>query len=158
MLLDGEEADNVRGKTLLQDGYWVTGLDVMHQMHCLDSLRRLIYPDYYPRKGSPRNWELHINHCVDYLRQAITCHGDTNPVRYKWHDGINSWGPDFATSRYCPRVMDDLVEWSEARTPKARAGTMGKERIVMNGVVVADMEEEGNKLDLEAGRSHHHGR
>jgi hypothetical protein len=54
--------------------------------------------------------------------------------------------------------MDDLVEWSEARTPKARAGTKGKERTVMNGVVVADMEEEGNKLDLEAGRSHHHGR
>lgn len=35
MLLDGEEADNVRGQTLLQDGYWVTGLDVFHQLHCL---------------------------------------------------------------------------------------------------------------------------
>lgn len=35
MLLEGDEADNVRDQTLLQNGYWVTGLDVFHQLHCL---------------------------------------------------------------------------------------------------------------------------
>jgi len=35
VLLEGSEADMVRDKTILYDGYWVTGLDVVHQMHCL---------------------------------------------------------------------------------------------------------------------------
>ena len=35
VLLEGSEADMVRDRTILYDGYWVTGLDVVHQMHCL---------------------------------------------------------------------------------------------------------------------------
>ncbi|KAK9775190.1 putative DUF3328 domain-containing protein [Seiridium cardinale] len=161
VLLDGEEADNVRGQTLLQNGYWVTGLDVFHQLHCLDSLRRAVYPDYYPHEGSPRTWQLHVDHCVDYLRQAIMCHGDTTPVHYKWFPGIRRWGPDFASTHYCPREMEDLLTWSRTRTPKARAGVKGKETTVINGAVVDDMTEEGeggDKLDLDGGHEHHHGK
>ncbi len=35
ILLEGWEADMVRDKTIFFDGYWLTGLDVIHQMHCL---------------------------------------------------------------------------------------------------------------------------
>lgn len=41
VLLEGPEADMVRDKTTLFDGYWVTGLDVVHQMHCLVDLFQL---------------------------------------------------------------------------------------------------------------------
>ncbi|KAH8702420.1 hypothetical protein BGW36DRAFT_424696 [Talaromyces proteolyticus] len=35
VLLEGPEADMVRDKTTLFNGYWVTGVDVVHQIHCL---------------------------------------------------------------------------------------------------------------------------
>lgn len=34
-MLEGSEANMVRDRTALFDGYWLTGLDVIHQMHCL---------------------------------------------------------------------------------------------------------------------------
>lgn len=39
ILLADSEADMVRDKTTLLDGYCVTGLDVIHQVHCLVSAR-----------------------------------------------------------------------------------------------------------------------
>lgn len=133
VLLEGDEADNVRDQTLLQNGYWVTGLDVFHQLHCLDSLRRATYPEAYEHEGSPHHWHLHINHCIDYLRQAIMCHGDTSPMQFKWHPNAQRYGPDFASTRFCRRKFDDIVEWSRARTPQARRGTMGNET-ARNGI------------------------
>ena len=35
VLLQGAEADLVRDRTTLGNGYWVTGLDVFHQVHCI---------------------------------------------------------------------------------------------------------------------------
>ncbi|CEJ81062.1 hypothetical protein VHEMI01212 [[Torrubiella] hemipterigena] len=133
VLLEGDEADNVRDQTLLQNGYWVTGLDVFHQLHCLDSLRRATYPEFYEHEGTPDHWHLHIDHCVDYLRQAIMCHGDTSPMTFKWHASAQRYGPDFASTRFCRRRFDDIVDWSRARTPQARRGTTGKET-AKNGI------------------------
>ncbi|KAK1994570.1 hypothetical protein LX36DRAFT_693070 [Colletotrichum falcatum] len=127
VLLEGDEADNVRDQTLLQNGYWVTGLDVFHQLHCLDSLRRASYPEAYKHGGSSHTWHLHLDHCIDYLRQAIMCHGDTSPMHFKWYSSAQRYGPDFASTRFCRRKFDDIVEWSRARTPQARRGTKGKE-------------------------------
>lgn len=35
VFLDGEAADTVRNSTRFKDGYWISGLDVFHQFHCL---------------------------------------------------------------------------------------------------------------------------
>ncbi|RWA07720.1 hypothetical protein EKO27_g7384 [Xylaria grammica] len=137
IMVEGDEADNVRDQTLLKDGYWVTGLDVFHQLHCLDSLRRALYPDYYPHKASPRTWRLHTDHCVDYLRQAIMCHGDTTPVNQKWYPQAHRFGPDFATVHVC-KPFDEIVEWSQLRTPEGRKGTRGIEVAKDPSVVIPD--------------------
>ncbi|KAI1783236.1 hypothetical protein LXA43DRAFT_903912 [Ganoderma leucocontextum] len=44
------------------------GLALYHQMHCLDRIRRGIGKNGY----NP-----HVHHCINYLRQAILCEGDT---------------------------------------------------------------------------------
>ncbi|KAI0392420.1 hypothetical protein F5Y17DRAFT_362327 [Xylariaceae sp. FL0594] len=126
VLLDGTEADLVRQKTLMYNGYWITGLDVFHQLHCLDTLRRALYPDYYPREASAQTQLLHQEHCVDYLRQAIMCHADTTPVPQKWLPQANRFGPDFATVHTCGSV-DELVDWSRARNAAARGASRGRE-------------------------------
>ncbi|KAI3337573.1 hypothetical protein HD806DRAFT_518387 [Xylariaceae sp. AK1471] len=126
VLLDGEEAEIIRDKTLMYNGYWITGLDVFHQLHCLDTLRRALYPDYYPREASRRTHLLHQEHCVDYLRQAIMCHADTTPVLQQRLPQANRTGPNFETFHTCGSV-EDLVSWSRQRNAGARSGTQGRE-------------------------------
>ncbi|KAK1141024.1 hypothetical protein N8T08_009597 [Aspergillus melleus] len=61
ILLDGTEADIVREKTTLFDGYWVTGLDVIHQLHCLNKVRKALYPEYYKPDQSAGTEILHVD-------------------------------------------------------------------------------------------------
>lgn len=49
-------------------------LQVFHQLHCLDLIRHKIY-DIPMRKENSTAW--HIEHCFDYLRQALMCNADT---------------------------------------------------------------------------------
>ena len=60
------------------------GIDMMHSLHCVNSLRKALHANYYAEDemfllpGETR-W-LHLDHCVEQLRQAVLCHGDTTPV------------------------------------------------------------------------------
>ncbi|WYZ36366.1 hypothetical protein EsH8_XIII_000018 [Colletotrichum jinshuiense] len=76
VLLQGAEADLVRDRTTLGNGYWVTGLDVFHQVHCINQVRKALYPEYYPPFQSSRAHKLHWEHCLDYVRQAVMCNAD----------------------------------------------------------------------------------
>lgn len=73
----------------LEDEVWGLGddayaavLDVFHQIHCLNQLRKFAYADYYHMKianADPEaltTHEVHTNHCVDILLQAIQCSGN----------------------------------------------------------------------------------
>lgn len=73
----------------LEDDVWGLGddayaavLDVFHQIHCLNQLRKFAYADYYHMKianADPEaltTHEVHTNHCVDILLQAIQCSGN----------------------------------------------------------------------------------
>lgn len=55
---------------------------MFHSLHCLDSLRRMTgnrTMKSYERLQS-NYLQLHVDHCVEQLRQAILCHGDLTPV------------------------------------------------------------------------------
>jgi hypothetical protein len=73
----------------LEDDVWGLGddayaavLDVFHQIHCLNQFRKFAYADYYHMKianADPEaltTHEVHTNHCVDILLQAIQCSGN----------------------------------------------------------------------------------
>ena len=45
--LDGWEADDVRGISKYTDGYWISGLDFLHQIHCLVSESARIWRNSY---------------------------------------------------------------------------------------------------------------
>ncbi len=79
----------------LEDHIWglgndayATTLDVFHQIHCVNALRRIAYGTYYnSSQGSPDHMtkaELHINHCVDILLQALQCSGNANLITMHW--------------------------------------------------------------------------
>ncbi|KAF3762728.1 hypothetical protein M406DRAFT_264782, partial [Cryphonectria parasitica EP155] len=97
-----------------EDGY-IVGLEVYHQLHCLDFIRRALYPDYYGGDKSMNEQEkkeywIHIDHCVDNLRQTITCYSDISTIPWKWMDRVQSEFPDAHTTHVC-RDFEKLTEW-----------------------------------------------
>ncbi|THH30884.1 hypothetical protein EUX98_g3329 [Antrodiella citrinella] len=62
---------------------YAVGLAVFHQLHCLNSLRKGLNPEYYrdPVTGAISNiaqedWPEHASHCVDNIRQSLMCASD----------------------------------------------------------------------------------
>ncbi|OIW25147.1 hypothetical protein CONLIGDRAFT_648198 [Coniochaeta ligniaria NRRL 30616] len=74
-----------------EPGYYIYGLSMFHQVHCLDLIRRSFYPPthskhYFPNKSDDEVVK-HKYHCFDYLRQSIMCSGDVTMdhwFNYTW--------------------------------------------------------------------------
>lgn len=54
----------------------MASVEAIHQLHCLNLLREAAYWDYYKTRAtawedSPKTLHLHIDHCVDLLRQKV---------------------------------------------------------------------------------------
>lgn len=79
----------------------MAGLDVFHQLHCLDALRKSIYPRRYNSSivvktaagGTEEQREevdyghwMHLDHCVESLRQSLVCSADVAAYTYEWLD------------------------------------------------------------------------
>ncbi|KAJ6461976.1 hypothetical protein DFH09DRAFT_1494536, partial [Mycena vulgaris] len=67
-------------------GYYIIELDVFHQLHCLNTIRKALDPTYYPKWNisKPGFAQDHISHCVDWIRHSIMCHSDTSVVVWQW--------------------------------------------------------------------------
>lgn len=60
-----------------QGGLWRTGLDVFHQLHCLNMIRKSFYPEYYEERHDhniddpPRLLNMHRGMCSHPRSAAI---------------------------------------------------------------------------------------
>lgn len=86
------------------NGGYMAWLGVFHELHCIKMLRQWIYKDHYqPNITSDAfgEWSIHagtrllqnaivdtdsIDHCLDILRSAAMCHGDTTLTTFGWTD------------------------------------------------------------------------
>ncbi|KAI1092134.1 hypothetical protein F5B19DRAFT_233864 [Rostrohypoxylon terebratum] len=62
-------------------------MDVSHQLHCVKYLRQWIYRDHYHPEVGPvetPHWLLHVDHCLDLVRQALMCRADTSLMTFHW--------------------------------------------------------------------------
>ena len=91
----------------LEDDIWGLGddayasvLDVYHQLHCVDMLRKIAYGDHYNKStmnaAEATIAEIHLNHCVDILVQAIQCSGNVNLITLHWTDTQKLPYPDMS--------------------------------------------------------------
>lgn len=82
-------------------GYMGT-LELFHQLHCLNQLRRWTYWGYYSpidpffatRADHRRE---HVDHCIDVIRLALMCNADTNLILFHWIKDIEVPSPNFRT-------------------------------------------------------------
>lgn len=101
-----------------EKGYRI-GLEVFHQLHCLNMIRKATYPDYQDDYdngdfGVPRE-ELrgHLNHCIEMLRMNLMCHADVGVITFHEMEGKGMW-PDFSSWHVC-RDYDAVRTWAVDR-------------------------------------------
>ncbi|KAG4438818.1 hypothetical protein IFR05_005709 [Cadophora sp. M221] len=113
------------------DDAYMAQIDVFHQLHCLNELRKLTYPAYYnsfpnstsesghdhehghhARSRYSKLWQIHIGHCVDILMQNIMCNANTDLITLQWMETQDNPFPDFSINHQC-RDFNALVDWRE---------------------------------------------
>ncbi|KAK7064603.1 hypothetical protein R3P38DRAFT_2825489 [Favolaschia claudopus] len=64
---------------------YMLALDVFHELHCLDEIRKAMYPEYYPPSSEGIHTS-HMRHCLSSLRQSIMCSADISPIVWQWSE------------------------------------------------------------------------
>ncbi|KAJ7638072.1 hypothetical protein B0H17DRAFT_1106337 [Mycena rosella] len=83
------------------DDHYIVSLDVFHSLHCLNKIR------------------MAVSHCMEWIRQAVTCSGDTSLVVWQWHDASNFSRPRANVAHTC-RKFDKLQDWAKEHAMKIK--------------------------------------
>ncbi|EQL01720.1 hypothetical protein OCS_02573 [Ophiocordyceps sinensis CO18] len=120
-----QEAEKLHSPTLTIPGTkdYLVQLDVWHELHCLNDLRKVLYPEVYGgledskfdngtiNRGTDmfRHWD----HCIDSIRQTLMCHADVSPIPFHINVPANTGiFPRLATTHTC-RNFTKIQQWSK---------------------------------------------
>ncbi|PNS14045.1 Protein sel-1 1 [Sphaceloma murrayae] len=87
-------------------------LSVMHDLHCVNMIRKSLSPDYYPEMQHYTT-QNHIEHCLDALRLSLMCTGDMTLIPTKDSDS-RPFEAVFDTAHSC-RDFSAIKRWSKER-------------------------------------------
>ncbi|KAG2068292.1 hypothetical protein BDR04DRAFT_1158121 [Suillus decipiens] len=94
-------------------GYMAT-VEFIHQLHCLDMLRRASHGDTYYNHAnmheSPEEFRTHLDHCIEILRQFTMCSGDVTMITHDWVEGRTEPFADFNVHHEC-RNFEKVSDW-----------------------------------------------
>lgn len=106
----------------MPDSY-VVELDVFHQLHCLNTLRKTLFPLQYPdqftdlyTKEGQRNYTSndarHYDHCIDTIRESLMCHADVATIYWQWIPSVRVPKPRLEVTHTC-RDFEAIREWAK---------------------------------------------
>ncbi|KAF8907013.1 hypothetical protein CPB84DRAFT_1959751 [Gymnopilus junonius] len=129
----GGRGSNVKYREI-DGGGNMASVEVFHQLHCLNMLRKYTYPKEYPElhelwKTQPKFIRGHLDHCIDMIRQNLMCVADVGMISYDWISGWDVPFPDFNTYHKC-RNFDAILDWAtkhRVRIPQDHMGRIGNE-------------------------------
>ncbi|EOA88242.1 uncharacterized protein SETTUDRAFT_59298, partial [Exserohilum turcica Et28A] len=94
-------------------------LTVYHGLHCMERLHHYLYPEHYYSSFSDDEKLLlkyHAEHCLNWLRQYLTCNADTTPIMMHWiAESALPIAKVDGGSHSCVN-WDRIDEWAEKRT------------------------------------------
>ncbi|KAF9467182.1 hypothetical protein BDZ94DRAFT_58297 [Collybia nuda] len=112
---DAARLPNKTYPLLGDEGHYVVGLDVFHQLHCLDMIRRSLYPDHYKTvfHGDPDGFLgfSHTDHCIDSIRQSLMCMSDVSAIVWQWNEEKQAVKIKADVAHTCRR-FDILHDWA----------------------------------------------
>ncbi|KAH8818940.1 hypothetical protein DL96DRAFT_1622467 [Flagelloscypha sp. PMI_526] len=91
---------------------YIVQLAVFHQLHCINMLRMKLSPDYYTGHGLMDND--HLSHCIDSLRQAVSCSADVTPLVWQWSEPHNRYMGRLNVVHSC-RNFEAVQDWARLR-------------------------------------------
>jgi len=100
-----------------EEGSRMVWIDVFHQLHCLNTVRKALFPDIYPMINMtvPQDFA-HVDHCVDSLRQSIMCAVDVAPIVFQWKPAAKAYKARGDVLHVC-RNFEGIRDWAnEKRT------------------------------------------
>lgn len=98
-------------------------------------IRTYTYREYYDR---PENRPLaysdgedllrkHVDHCIDMLRQVVSCNADVGLVTFNWVKGFGLT-PDFSTQHKC-RKLDNIIKWVDTHQSASGPPALRKDSV-----------------------------
>lgn len=102
---------------------YVAQIDVFHQIHCLNELRKEMYYDYYYKSPPDELHRSHKAHCIHMILQSLMCNADVGVISHNWvhNERISEPKtrpmPDFNMMKKC-RDFDKLLDWARERGVK----------------------------------------
>ncbi|KAG7055775.1 tat pathway signal sequence [Colletotrichum scovillei] len=95
---------------------YLVEIDMQHQLHCLNAVRKYAYFDYYYGNDyknismAPQRHQAHLAHCIDILLQALTCNPSLDLISHNWMRTQQNPYPDFNIKRQCV-AHDPILKW-----------------------------------------------
>jgi len=96
--------------------HYIVELDVFHQLHCLNMLRKLSYPDIYKIdliSGSEEAADniYHMEHCYEQLRQSLQCSSDISTIYWEWSEKKQKMFGNVRTTHTC-KNFEKIRDWA----------------------------------------------
>ncbi|KAK2003333.1 hypothetical protein LX36DRAFT_625222 [Colletotrichum falcatum] len=89
---------------------YLSGIQVIHQLHCLNAVRKGVYQDFY---GKPDKHQLlHMDHCIDLIRTVLQCNSDLTPTLYTSKVDHGLLGKP--RTHTC-RAFEPILQWATER-------------------------------------------
>ncbi|CAG8960096.1 hypothetical protein HYFRA_00010574 [Hymenoscyphus fraxineus] len=114
------------------EGYRV-GLEVFHQLHCVNLLRQVTYKEWYSDMASgdvtakKEELQMHTDHCLEVLRTNIQCNADVGVFTFYMLEGDPLPWPQLNSVHQC-RNYDRVLDWAN----KNSVGNMEKPLMKQN--------------------------
>jgi hypothetical protein len=107
---------NATTPTAWDPDQYMVELDVFHQLHCLNALRKLVYPEVFPVDLTSSSNEAldnvyHLEHCYDQLRQSLQCSADISTIYWEWSREKKKMLGSLETTHTC-RDFEKIREWA----------------------------------------------
>lgn len=82
--------------------------DTFHLIHCLNVLRKRMYPNYYTERRVME--DVHPSHCLDVILQNLMCDSSLDVITYTWRQTqVHPW-PEMSVNKKC-RDFDTVLDW-----------------------------------------------
>ncbi|KAK6351282.1 hypothetical protein TWF718_004447 [Orbilia javanica] len=91
-------------------------LDSVHQIHCLNALRKAVFFEYYygKKKTIDRLYWIHLSHCAGIVLQNLMCQANLDVITMNWVKTQKKPFPDFSINKKC-RDFGVIKKWQDER-------------------------------------------
>ncbi|KAJ3564190.1 hypothetical protein NP233_g8452 [Leucocoprinus birnbaumii] len=91
-----------------QQGTKIQLLDIFHQLHCLDTIRKAYYPQDYDEQIIVSS---HVIHCINAIRQSLMCMVDVSKVSWVWDEQTDALVESQSNFHTC-RDFEKIKQWA----------------------------------------------